>query len=95
MFNGSWFLVKWSQHLPPQDMNMNARARELAGHLNLLEEIDFQLSPEHVAQRFREPLGRIGAEDPCAARTRGGLRAGPAARRTFPGSCTEAHRGPH
>jgi hypothetical protein len=59
------------QHLMPLDEYMNPRAQELAGHLNLLEEIDFRVSSEHVAGRFRELLGRIREEDPAAARQAG------------------------
>ena len=65
------------QHLMPPDEYMDPRAQELAGHLNLLAEIDFRVSSEHVAGRFRELLGRIGEEAPVrpARGALGGTRA--------------------
>ena len=65
------------QHLMPPDEYMDPRAQELAGHLNLLAEIDFRVSAEHVAGRFRELLGRIGEEAPVrtARGALGGTRA--------------------
>ena len=59
------------QHLTPLDEYTDPRAQELAAHLNLLAEIDFRVSSEHVAGRFRELLGRIGGESPGAAREGG------------------------
>jgi hypothetical protein len=59
------------QRLKPLDEYLDPRAQELAGHLNLLEEIDVRVSSGHVAGRFRELLGRIGEEDPAAARLAG------------------------
>ena len=52
------------QHLVPPAEYAVPRARELSGHLKLLAEIDFRVSSEHVAGRFRELLGRIGEEAP-------------------------------
>jgi hypothetical protein len=43
----------------PQDEYMNPRAQELAGHLSLLEDIDFRVTPEHVARCFHELLDTI------------------------------------
>ena len=65
------------QHLMPPDEYMDPRAQELAGHLGLLAEIDFRVSSEHVAGRFRELLGRIGEEAPVrtARGALGGTRA--------------------
>ena len=37
-------------------------ARELAALLNLLETVDRDITPEHVAQRFRELLDEMAAE---------------------------------
>jgi hypothetical protein len=39
-------------------------ARELAQLLNLLEAVDRQITPEHVAQRFHELLDDIGDDGP-------------------------------
>jgi hypothetical protein len=59
------------QHLMPQDECMDPRAQELAGHLSILGDIDFWVTPDHVAKRFHELLAEIGEEDPSAARTAG------------------------
>jgi len=52
------------QHLMPQDEYMDPRAQELAGHLNLLDDIDFWLTPDHVARRFHELLDEVDQKDP-------------------------------
>ena len=59
------------QHLMPQDEYMDPRAQELAGHLNLLGDIDFWVTPDHVARRFHELLDEIGDEDPSVSRAEG------------------------
>lgn len=41
-------------------------ARELTELLNLLETVDRQITPEHIAQRFRELLHDIGDDGPSA-----------------------------
>lgn len=61
------------QHLMRQDECMDPRAQELAGHLGILGDIDFWVTPDHVAKRFHELLDEIGEEDPSAARA-GGMR---------------------
>lgn len=68
------------QHLMPQDDYMDPRAQELAGHLSVLGDIDFWVTPDHVAKRFHELLDEIGNEDPSGARAEGdaGQAAGPA-----------------
>jgi hypothetical protein len=68
------------QHLMPQDECMDPRAQELAGHLSILGDIDFWVTPDHVAKRFHELLDEIGEEDPSAARAEGmrGQAASPA-----------------
>ena len=43
-------------------------ARELAQLLNLLEAVDRQITPEHVAQRFHELLDEIGDDGPPVPR---------------------------
>ena len=70
------------QHLMPQDDYMDPRAQELAGHLSVLGDIDFWVTPDHVAKRFHELLDKIGTEDPSGARAEGmrGRSAGPAGR---------------
>jgi len=52
---------------------MDPRAQELAGHLSILGDIDFWVTPDHVAKRFHELLDEIVEEDPSAARA-GGMR---------------------
>jgi hypothetical protein len=71
------------QHLMPQDEYMDPRAQELAGHLNLLGDIDFWVTPDHVARRFHELLDEIGDEDPSVSRAEGmrGRRPAPPAHR--------------
>ena len=51
--------MKERQHLMPQNKYLNPRAQELAGHLNLLHDIDFRVTPEHVAECFHELLATI------------------------------------
>jgi hypothetical protein len=71
------------QHLMPQDEYTDPRAQELAGHLDVLGDIDFWVTPDHVAKRFHELLDKIGDEDPSAARAEGmrGRRPAPPADR--------------
>jgi hypothetical protein len=59
------------QHLMPQDECMDPRAQELAGYLSILGDIDFWVTPDHVAKRFHELLDEIGEEYPSAARAAG------------------------
>ena len=56
------------QHLMPQDDYMDPRAQELAGHLSVLDDIDFWVTPDHVAKRFHELLDKIVNQDPSGAR---------------------------
>ncbi|MFY9931260.1 MAG: hypothetical protein WAK82_25005 [Streptosporangiaceae bacterium] len=48
-----------NDHGKPRDdpAQQNERAHELIEQLNLLEAVDRRVTPEHVAQRFRELLG--------------------------------------
>ena len=75
------------QHLMPQDDYMDPRAQELAGHLGVLGDIDFWVTPDHVAKRFHELLDEIRNQDPSAARAeepRGRRPAPPADRPASP-----------
>jgi hypothetical protein len=66
------------QHPMPQDEYTDPRAQELAGHLSVLGDIDFWVTPDHVAKRFHELLDEIGNQDPSAARAEGLLGGRPA-----------------
>jgi ribosomal-protein-alanine N-acetyltransferase len=50
----------------PDQVQQNEHARELTELLNLLEAVDRQLTPEHVARRFRELRGDTGDGGPPA-----------------------------
>ena len=51
--------MKERQDLMPQNKYLNPRVQELAGHLDLLQDIDFRVTPEHVAECFHELLATI------------------------------------
>jgi len=56
-----------NDHDKSQDTaQQNEYGRELAALLSLLETVDRQITPEHVAQRFRELIDDIGDDGPCA-----------------------------
>ena len=44
----------------------NEQAHELIDQLNLLEDVDRRITPEHIARRFRELLAETGDGDPTA-----------------------------